>query len=136
MRNSNNIDIKKNESDFQIAYANWTATKEQRYYDTMWFCVNAACSNIAKSIYKRRGVIVPDDKLEDVITDSTAYVMEFIRNRNVKPDKLSSYCYLRVLRYINDPKDRQWNEKISEMSVEDVLFYKENNENEFKSKTY
>ena len=31
------------------------------------------------------------------------YVMKFI-NKGVHPDKLSSYCYLRVRRFIDGPK--------------------------------
>lgn len=92
-----------NEARFQDAYNDWSTNKDKASYDKMWFSVQFACGNIAKSIYTKRNIIVPDEDLEEIILDSTMYVMKFI-NKGVRPDKLSSYCYLRVLRFINEPK--------------------------------
>lgn len=99
---SNKIDKNENEEKFQKAY-------DEKDTDGMWFSVFAACSNICKSIYRRRNVIIPDDELYEKITDSTAYCMKFILNRGVRPEKLSSYCYLRCLRFINDKKEIEKN---------------------------
>lgn len=92
-----------NEANFQEAYNDWNINKDKASYDKMWFSVQFACGNIAKSIYTKRNIIIPDEDLEEIILDSTMYVMKFI-NKGVRPDKLSSYCYLRVLRFINEPK--------------------------------
>ncbi len=118
-----------NEARFQSAYDCWSLAKENNdikgakaAYDTIWFSIQFACGNIAKSIYTRRKVIIPDEDLEEVILDSTIYVMKFI-NRGIRPDKLSSYCYLRVLRFINEPK-KVWADKhITQMPRDN---YKEN----------
>ena len=102
--------VEQNEERFQVAYNKWSKAKEsknsketEKAYETIWFSVQFACENIAKSIYTKRNVIVPKDELDEVILDSTMYIMKFI-NRGVRPDKLSSYGYLRVRRFIDDPK--------------------------------
>ena len=98
-----------NEARFQDAYDCWNKNKDKASYDKMWFSVQFACGNIAKSIYTKRNIIVPDEDLEEIILDSTMYVMKFINN-GVHPNKLSSYCYLRVLRTIQAPK-KVWEDK-------------------------
>lgn len=99
-----------NEARFQEAYDSWSLAKENNdqkgikdAYDIIWFSIQFACGNIAKSIYTKRNVIISDEDLEEIILDSTMYVMKFI-NKGVRPDKLSSYCYLRVRRFIDEPK--------------------------------
>ena len=97
-------DSKQVEKDFQDAFSN-------KEVDKMWYCVWKACHNLAKSIYAKRGVIVDDEKLLDITTDACAYCMQFILGKNKKhpegvhPKRLSSYCYLRVLKFIQDPKE-------------------------------
>ena len=98
-----------NEARFQDAYNCWNKNKDKASYDKMWFSIQFACGNIAKSIYTKRNIIVPDEDLEEIILDSTMYVMKFI-NKGVHPNKLSSYCYLRVLRTIQAPK-KVWEDK-------------------------
>ena len=98
-----------NEARFQDAYNCWNKNKDKASYDKMWFSIQFACENIAKSIYTKRNIIVPDEDLEEIILDSTMYVMKFINN-GVHPNKLSSYCYLRVLRTIQAPK-KVWEDK-------------------------
>lgn len=90
-------DKKQNESDFQEAY-------DKRDVNKMWWCVYITCLNIAKNIYKKRGVIIPNERLLEVAIDGAAYCMKFVLGKNVRPEKLSSYCFLRVRRFIDDPK--------------------------------
>ena len=103
-----------NEANFQEAYDSWNINKDKASYDKMWFSVQFACGNIAKSIYTKRNIIVPDEDLEEIILDSTMYVMKFI-NKGVRPDKLSSYCYLRVRRFIDEPKKVWYDKNIMQM---------------------
>lgn len=103
-----------NEARFQEAYNDWSTNKDKASYDKMWFSVQFACGNIAKSIYTKRNIIVPDEDLEEIILDSTMYVMKFI-NKGVRPDKLSSYCYLRVRRFIDEPKKVWYDQNMTQM---------------------
>lgn len=111
-----------NEARFQSAYDCWSLSKEnndakgaKEAYDIIWFSVQFACSNIAKSIYTKRNVIISDEDLEEIILDSTMYVMKFILNKGVRPDKLSSYCYLRVRKFIDEPKKVWYDQNIMQM---------------------
>lgn len=90
-------DKKQNEKDFQKAW-------EEHDVDKMWWCIYITCLNIAKSIYKSRGVTVPDEVLLERAVDGAGYCMKFILGKNVRPERLSSYCYLRVRRFIDEPK--------------------------------
>ena len=107
-----NIQADKNEIEdsFQKAYDN-------NDWNTMWMCVHQACLNIAKSMYKKRGVIIDDDELLEKVIDASAYVMKFVK-KGVRPDKLSSYCYLRVLRYVNDKKEIERNQNESQFPLD------------------
>ena len=109
LSNKYKMTSEQNEARFQEAYDCWNKNKDKASYDKMWFSVQFACGNIAKSIYTKRNIIVPDEDLEEIILDSTMYVMKFINN-GVHPNKLSSYCYLRVLRTIQAPK-KVWEDK-------------------------
>lgn len=115
------VDKKQNEKDFQKAW-------EDHNVDKMWWCVYNTCLNIAKSIYKSRGVIVPNEVLLEKAVDGASYCLKFILEKNVRPEKLSSYCYLRVLRFIQDPKE-VWYEKNVTQFPEDK--YKEGKDMEF-----
>lgn len=103
LSNKYKMTSEQNEAIFQEAYNDWNINKDKASYDKMWFSVQFACENIAKSIYTKRNIIIPDEDLEEIILDSTMYVMKFI-NKGVRPDKLSSYCYLRVRRFIDEPR--------------------------------
>ena len=94
---SNKINKNENEEMFQKAWDN-------NDWDTIWLCTFRCCNNVAKSIYRRRNVIIPDEDFLEKITDATAYCVKFFK-KGVRPNKLSSYTYLRVLRYINDKKE-------------------------------
>ena len=63
-----------NEARFQTAYDEWNRAKENHdpegakdSYESIWFSIQFACSNIAKAIYTKRNVIVPDEDLEEII---------------------------------------------------------------------
>lgn len=88
------IDRDENEKNFQEALTNNNS-------EGMWSSVFITCQNICKSILSKRGVIVSEDELYDLTMDSTMMVMRNILERGVKPEKLSSYCYLRVLAHVN-----------------------------------
>lgn len=136
MSNNYIMTSEQNEARFQEAYDDWARSKENKdvdmiknSYDTIWLSVQFACENIAKAIYTKRNVIVSNDELSGIVIDSTIYVMKFI-NKGVRPNKLSSYCYLRVRRFIDEPK-KVWadkniiqmpqdNYKDIDMEIEDV----------------
>ena len=110
-----------NEARFQDAYDSWSLAKENNdqkgikdAYDIIWLSIQFACGNIAKSIYTKRNVIISDEDLEEIILDSTMYVMKFI-NKGVRPDKLSSYCYLRVRRFVDEPKKVWYDQNVTQM---------------------
>lgn len=116
---NNNIDINQNEIDFQTAYDKYwhqetTEVGKKQQWDRMWFCVYYACLNLCKKIYKQRNIIVEDELLYDNATDSTAYVMKFIK-KGVRPLKLSSYCFLRCRKFIDDPKVIWYDKNITQM---------------------
>lgn len=109
LSNKYKMTSEQNEARFQEAYDCWNKNKDKASYDIIWFSIQFACENIAKSIYTKRNVIISDEDLEEIILDSTMYVMKFI-NKGVHPNKLSSYCYLRVLRTIQAPK-KVWEDR-------------------------
>ena len=91
--------VAENEAKFQKAF-------DENDLATMWECTYRTCENICKSIYSKRCVVV--DYLDDVVSDATIYCMTFFTGKSkkykgirVRPDRLSSYCYLRCLKYIN-----------------------------------
>ena len=103
-----NIDKNENETLFQKAYKENNSNK-------MWECVFRCNYNIMKSIYKKRQVIIDDELLLEKTTDATIYVMKFILEKGIKPEKLSSYNYLRCLRFIQNPKDVWYEKNITQM---------------------
>ena len=115
-------DAKENEASFQSNYDLWQKTQNKRNWDNMWMAVYITCLNICKKIYKSRKVIIEDEELVAKATDSAAYVMKFI-NKGVRPEKLSSYCYLRCLRFIQNPKDMWYEMNVTQMPRDN---YKEN----------
>ncbi len=115
------VDKKQNEKDFQKAW-------EEHNVDKMWWCVYNTCLNIAKSIYKSRGVIVPNEVLLEKAVDGASYCLKFILEKNVRPEKLSSYCYFRVLKFIQDPKDVWYEMNVTQFPEDN---YKEGKDMEF-----
>lgn len=123
-------DAKENEASFQSNYDLWQKTQNKRNWDNMWMSVYITCLNICKKIYKSRKVIIEDEELVAKATDSAAYVMKFI-NKGVRPEKLSSYCYLRCLRFIQNPKDMWYEMNVTQMPQDN---YKENVDMEIEDK--
>lgn len=105
------VDIKKNEEDFQKAF-------QENDNDKMWECVYHACRNICKNIYRNRGFIAPEDLLDDVTMEATLMIMNNIKNKNIRPEKLSSYCYLRCFACVNqyNQKEDLFKEKLKELN--------------------
>lgn len=113
------VDIKANEATFQKALT-------ENDYDKMWECVFIACYNICKHIYSKRGFIAQEDDLYDTTMLSTMMVMRNIQERGAKPEKLSSYVYLRCLCHANgygcdDKFTKKLNAKLSNISVSDYI---------------
>lgn len=115
-------DAQENETSFQSNYDLWQQTQNKRNWDNMWMAVYITCLNICKKIYKSRKIIIENEELVAKATDSAAYVMKFI-NKGVRPEKLSSYCYLRCLRFIQNPKDMWYDQNVTQMPRDN---YKEN----------
>lgn len=95
---------KENEAKFQDAYNRWIASgkTDKQAYDEMWFCIDLCCSNICKKIAS--GHNIGEEEFHNRYMDSVCYVMEFIKNRGVHPSKLSSYCYLRCIKFMQSPQ--------------------------------
>lgn len=118
--NKNDIDIQKNELDFQNAFDMYWHTEttpqgQKRQWDIMWMCVYYTCLNLCKKIYSSRNIIVENERLYDNAVDSATYIMKFIK-KGVRPEKLSSYCYLRCRRYIDDPKQVWYDKNMKQMA--------------------
>lgn len=116
---NNNIDINQNEIDFQNAYERYwhqetTETGKKRQWDKMWLCVYYACLNLCKKIYKQRNIIVEDEVLYDNVNDSAMYVMKFVKEGR-RPQKLSSYCFLRCRKFIDDPRTVWYDTHITQL---------------------
>lgn len=118
MLSNNYISSDDNETEFQKAYSSWVSSDDPRlskiYWDKMWFCVLLACTNIAKRILTQRNKIIEDERLEEISLDAAAYCMRFIKEKNVHPDKLSSYCYLRVMKFMQEPKNIWYEQNVME----------------------
>lgn len=102
-----NVDIAENEATFQEALL-------ENNTDKMWECVFITCLNIAKSIYAKRGFVASDDLLYDTAMNATCMVMRNILERGAKPEKLSSYTYLRVLCFVNGYKEDKTSKKLKD----------------------
>lgn len=102
-----NIDKDENEKAFQQALL-------ENNTDKMWECVYAACTNVCKSIYAKRGFVASEDILYDKSMEATMMVMRNILERGVRPEKLSSYVYLRCLCFINGYKEDRFAKKLEE----------------------
>jgi hypothetical protein len=96
------VDISENEAKFQEALNKWIETKDTKQSEIMFECIYAAATNIALSIYKKRGFeVAGTDTVYNKAIDATLICMRNILQRGHKPSKLSSYCYTRVLSQIN-----------------------------------
>lgn len=105
--------VLENESRFQQAWDNYwhqetTKAGQKKQWDIMFLCVQFACENMAKS--KAYGIRIVD--LEGKVLDATVKIMQKI-NEGLRPDKLSSYCYLWVIGELWSKKHRRWEESTS-----------------------
>lgn len=103
----NNVNIAENERLFQKALA-------ENNDEGMWKAVFIACQNICKSILAKRGFLADEDYLYDLTIDSTMMVMRNIQERGVKPEKLSSYCYMRCFAFCQGYKQDKLSRKLKE----------------------
>ena len=119
-----------NESRFQKAWDRYwhqetTKAGQKKQWDIMFLCVQFACENMAKS--KAYGIRIVD--LEGKALDATVKIMQKI-NEGLRPDKLSSYCYLWVIGELWSKKHRRWEESTSFDGLFDNYSYY-NDENDF-----
>lgn len=104
MEECNIPEVEENERNFQEALSLWEATNDKKQWDTMFYCVYKACLYMAKS--KCYGIIVRD--LHDKVMDATLDVMNKIKNDGVRPEKLSSFCYLYTIGKLWSKKEIRW----------------------------
>lgn len=99
-----NMQIDKNENEklFQDAWDN-------NDWETIWYCCFRCNYNIVKSYYKQKGIIIDNEELLEIVTDATCYCIKFY-SKGIRPQKLSSYNYLRCIRFITNPK-KVWEEQ-------------------------
>ena len=102
-----------NEQLFQDAFISWNNCSDdiskKMYWDKMFYSVLFACQNITKGILAKRNVKREDS--EDKALDAACYCMKFIA-KGVHPDKLSSYCYLRCVKFLQLKDDIFWDKNV------------------------
>lgn len=96
------------EEAFQTAFAEWEADNtNKKAWDTMWNCVQTCCFNI---IRKKTKFVTSIEECNDSALDITCIIMNRIKNKGLRPAKLSSCCYLPCLNIFNAQK--QFEDKI------------------------
>lgn len=118
-------DLEQREKEFQDAMKKWDSTKEKKYWDIMFLRVMDVCHNIAAK--KLVGVRIDPEEFENRWMNAAMYVMSDIQ-KGRRPEKLSSYCYLRVFKFLYNPSDKQY-DKMSSIDITDP-------DNEFLFKDY
>lgn len=103
MEECNKQAVEENERNFQEALSLWVAANNKKDWDRMFFCVYKACLYMAKN--KCYNIVVRD--LDDKVMDATLDVMNKIRE-GVRPDKLSSFCYLYTIGKLWSKKEIRW----------------------------
>lgn len=112
MEECNKQAVEENERNFQEALSLWVAANNKKDWDRMFFCVYKACLYMAKN--KCYNIVVRD--LDDKVMDATLDVMNKIRE-GVRPDKLSSFCYLYTIGKLWSKKEIRWDR------ADDVDYY-------------
>lgn len=102
--------IDENEENFQKALEDYlekpSMLDKANAAERMYECIFTACTNLALSIYKKRGFSVAGtDIVDEIATEATLVCLRNIEERGHKPAKLSAYCYLRVLSEVNKRED-------------------------------
>ena len=98
--------IKQQESDFQMYLTEYRDTGSTEAWHRMWPLVQSAVSNIMKS--KLKGITVED--FDGKVIEATLKVMTKIRDKNMDPQKLSSFVYFPVIEVLYNKK-QQFNDK-------------------------
>lgn len=113
------------------ALASYRSTGKQCYRDQVFFCVREACYAVAKRLLG--GVRTRD--FSGKVLDATCKVMARLDRNGEKdtPKKLSTFCYVYVLKALYDPKIVN-EEKLG--SLTDLYLDVEKRENEFYRKEY
>lgn len=112
MEECNKQAVEENERNFQEALSLWVETSDKKDWDRMFFCVHKACLYMAKN--KCYNIVVRD--LDDKVMDATLDVMNKIKE-GIKPDKLSSFCYLYTIGKLWSKKEIRWDR------ADDVDYY-------------
>lgn len=104
-----NADLQKREEEFQYYWEMYWHTADAKTqnmaWDKMFMLVINCCHNLAAK--KLTGVTLDPDEFENRYMDAAMYVMEDIK-KGRRPQKLSSYCYLRVYKYLYDAKNQAY----------------------------
>lgn len=91
--------------------ANYPTTR-----DECFLMVYEACKNIAKTLC--RGI--RNTNLEDDALDAAMYCIECMDRLGHRPEKLSSYCYLRVKKFLYLPSRIRADRELSYEEIQNV----------------
>lgn len=86
-RNDHNLSPKEQEARFQEALDHWVHNGDKKSWDEMWFRVIECCRALALKIAPGK------QHVEERALDAAATIMKGIKERGLRPEKLSSYCY-------------------------------------------
>lgn len=105
MRNNLNskTPLKEREEQFQLELNKWSQTHSKDSYNKLWFYIYDCCTNIMLSKGKKHTIY----NLEDKAMDATLKIMNKIVKENVRPTKLSSYCYYPCIEQLYGNKTRR-----------------------------
>lgn len=97
--------LKERENQFQEAWQNYwhqATTKQEmkKWWNVMFERVLDVCHNLAAK--KLVGISIDPDEFENRYMNAVMLIMNDIK-KGVRPRKLSSYCYLRVYKFLYDP---------------------------------
>ena len=101
---------------FQKAY-------DENDWDTMWACIIDCCKNIILS--KCYGIVVRD--VDEKALDSAIKVVTKIKT-GVRPEKLSSFCYLYVIGTIYNKKEIIWDRSTDFSDFQNYYYTEDNGE--------
>lgn len=108
------------ELSFQEHLKGYRATGCKKDWDEMWFLVYDCCKNMALGMLKFHAE-TPDEVLFGRINEATCKIMQNIKD-GVNPKKLSSYCYLPTLGYIQGSKaQREDKIRLSTLCFTDIM---------------
>ena len=119
--------IQEREEEFQTALKEWTETRSKNSWDVMFFHILDCCTNILK----KKAVGIRLKELDETALEAALYCMHLIRDNGARPEKLSSWCYLPVKRYLYSERKKLadkmimfsdiQNEELSNNSIGDMV---------------